>query len=247
MNVIQSFEPRMHPDSVPGFRRLVAQARVSDPILLNERAMTRMVGHVLWMLRRVGDTGIRLTKAGLLPPAVVVEATTELDWGWPVAVNRESHISPLREMRAHMRDVGLLRLSKGQLSLTVKGRALAESPRELWWHLARTVHKSRSPVITDATRLLLLFVATRTIDEEDDYLEAVARGLETIGWAEKDGRPVTSMRALRLIAEKWRLLTRLGVFTDGESWSGNSWTPSVGGAAFARAALQTEVPVPSAE
>lgn len=243
MNVIQSLEPRMHPDSVPGFRRLVAQARVSDPILLNERAMTRMVSHVLWMLRRVGDTGIRLTKAGLLPPAVVVEATTELDWGWPVPVNRESHISPLREMRAHMRDVGLIKVSKGQLSLTAKGRALAESPRDLWWHLARTVHKSRTPVITDATRLLLLFVATRTIDQEDEYLVAVARGLDTIGWAEKDGGLVTPMRALGLVAAKWRLLTRLGVFTDNELWYGNSWTPSVGGSAFARAALQVEVPV----
>ncbi|KFF60827.1 hypothetical protein JF66_01575 [Cryobacterium sp. MLB-32] len=247
MNVIQSFEPRMHPESVPGFRRLVAQARVSDPILLNERAMTRMVGHVLWMLRRVGDSGIRLTKAGLLPPAVVVEATTELDWGWPVPVNRESNITPLREMRAYMRDVGLLRVSKGQLSLTVKGRTLARSPRELWWHLARTVHKSRTPVITDATRILLLFIATRSLDEEEDYFDAVAQGLNTIGWAEKDGSPVEPMRAQRLILDKWRLLTRLGVFTEGELWYGNSWTPSVGGAAFARAALQTAVPAPQPE
>ncbi|KGJ74651.1 hypothetical protein GY21_10230 [Cryobacterium roopkundense] len=247
MNVIQSFEPRMHPDSVPGFRRLVAQARVGDPILLNERAMTRMVGHAQWLLRRVGVDGIRLTKAGMLPPAVVVEATTELDWGWPVPVNRESHISPLREMRAHLRDVGLLRVGKGHLVLTVKGRSLAESPRELWWHLARTVHKSRTPVITDATRLLLLFIATRTLEQEEEYLQAVARGLETMGWAEQDGGPVTSTRAHRLILEKWRLLTRLGVFTPSELWYGNSWTPSVGGAAFARAALQTEVPVPRPE
>ena len=247
MNVIQSFEPRMHPDSVPGFRLLVAQSRLNDPILLHERAMTRMVGHALWLLRRVGDSGIRLTKAGMLPPAVVVEATTELDWGWPVPVNRESHISPLREMRAHLRDVGLLRVAKGQLSLTVKGRALSRSPRELWWHLARTVHKSRSPVITDATRLLLLFVATRTLEQEEEYLVAVARGLDTIGWAETDGGAVTPLQAHRLILEKWRLLTRLGVFTESELWYGNSWTPSVGGAAFARAALQTEVPAPKVE
>ncbi|TDW29295.1 hypothetical protein [Cryobacterium psychrophilum] len=240
MNVIQQFEPRMHADSVPGFRRLIAQARVSDPILLNPRAMTRMVEQINWMLRRVGADGIRLTKAGHLPPSVVIEATTELDWGWPVTVNRESHISPLREMRLHMRDVGLLRISKGTLLRTAKGRALTDSPRALWWHLARTVHKSRVPEVRDATRLLLLFVATRSLDQSAEYLVAVARGLETIGWAEPGGDGVSTAKVHGLLMEKWRLLNRLGVFEPTEDWYGNSWTPSVGGAAFARAALQTE-------
>ncbi|MDH6237659.1 hypothetical protein [Cryobacterium sp. CG_9.6] len=241
MNVIQQFEPRMHADSVPGFRRLIAQARVRDSILLNERAMTRMVTQINWMLRRVGDGGIRLTKAGHLPPSVVVEATTELDWGWPVSVNRESHISPLLEMRLHMRDIGLLRLSKGVLVRTVKGKGLTDSPRALWWFLAKTVHQSRIPEVSDATQLLLLFIATRTLDQSQEYLVAVARGLDTIGWAEPNGDPVTEMRVQRLIIEKWRLLNRLGVFEPTKDWYGNTWTPSVGGAAFARAALQTEI------
>jgi|SRR5680860_856796 len=245
MNVIQQFEPRMHADSVPGFRRLIAQARVGDTVLLNPRAMTRMVEQINWMLRRVGDDGIRLTKAGHLPPAVVVEATTELDWGWPVSVNRESHISPLLEMRLHMRAVGLLRLSKGTLRLTARGRTLTDSPRTLWWHLAATVHQSRVPEVSDATRLLLLFVATRTLDQSAEYLVAVARGLETIGWAEPTGDRVSTSRVHRLLMEKWRLLNRLGVFEPSEDWYGDSWTPSVGGAAFARAALQTEALKPS--
>jgi len=232
----------MHPESVPGFRRLIMQARVSDPILLNERAMTRMVTHTQWILRRVGDSGIRLTAAGMLPPAVVVEATTELDWGWPVSVNRESHIVPLMELRTHLRDIGLLRVRQGMLLQTVKGHRFAESPRQLWWYLARTIHKSRKQVVSDATRLLLLFVATRTLDSDEECLLAVARGLDTIGWAEADGGAVLPERVRALVGEKKRLMDHLGVFLPNRQGLGFSFVASVGGAAFARAALQTEVP-----
>jgi len=242
VNVIQEIDLRMHTDAVVGFRRLIGQARVGDPVLLNERAMGRMVAHVQWILRRVGADGIRLTKAGLLPPAVVVEASTELDWGWPIEVNREARIRPLRELRAHMRDVGLLRVSKGMLVQTVKGRALAESPRELWWHLARTVHHSRTPVVSDATRLLLLFIATRDLERRDDYMATLARALESLGWVESDGSQPTADTAWDLVSVKWRLLNRLGVFEQTERLRGNAGTVTVGGAAFARAALKSESP-----
>jgi len=233
----------MHPDSVPGFRRLIMQARVSDPVLLNERAMSRMVTHVQWLLRRVGDSGIRLTTAGWLPPAVVLDATTELDWGWPVSANRENQIIPLLELRTHMRDSGLLRVSRGILLQTLKGHALAEAPRQLWWHLAATVHRNRKQVVSDATRLLLLFVATRSLDSDEECLVAVARGLDTIGWAEADGSPVLPERVAHLVREKKRIMNRLGVFLPNQQGLGFSFVATVGGAAFARAALQTHAPV----
>lgn len=240
--MIQEFETRMLPDLVPGFRQLVGQARVSDPILLNQRAMVRMLIPVQWILRRVGTDGIRLTKAGHLPPAVVIEATTELDWGWPIDVNREVHIRPLRELRAHLRDIGLLRVTKGTLLLTTRGRLLVESPRELWRYLAATIARSRTPGVTDATRLLLLYVATRTLDHRSEYLEVLDRGLGSLGWAvTMDGTP-GPVAAGELIAPKWRLLTRLGVFEEAGHGFGRTETVTVGGAAFARAALKVEVP-----
>lgn len=240
--MIQEFETRMLPDLVPGFRQLVGQARVSDPILLRERAMVRMIVPVQWILRRVGTDGIRLTKAGHLPPAVVIEATTELDWGWPIEVNREVHIRPLRELRAHLRDVGLLRVSKGTLLVTARGRALVESPRELWRYLAATIAHSRTPGVSDATRLLLLFVATRTLNHRAEYLEVLARGLSSIGWAVADFGLSGEDAAEEIIAPKWRLLTRLGVFEESGYGFGRVETVTVGGAAFARAALKVEVP-----
>ena len=230
----------MHPDSVAGFRLVLAEARVTDSILLPVRPMERMVTPVQWMLRRVGADGIRLTQAGYLPPAVVVEASTQLDWGWPVTASRESHFRPLLELRAHVRTVGLLRVSRGMLLQTGRGRALAEAPRELWWHLARTVHQSRDPAEADALRLLLLLIARRGFDEGELFKQLLALSLEPVGWERPDGAPLSSDAAFDLVLPKWRLLRRLGVF-DTSASSYTRWIITPGGAAFARAALQSEV------
>jgi hypothetical protein len=253
VKVIQELETRMHPDSIAGFRLVIAEARVTDSILLPERPMRRMVGHVQWMLRRVGDDGIRLTPAGFLPPAVVLEATTELDWGWPEPVNRESYVTPLRELREHLVEIGLLRVSRGRLLQTSRGRALAEAPRELWWHLARTIHAGDSPAESDAIRLLLVLVARRGFDEGELFRAMLALSLQTLGWEQPNGEPLPSHVAFRLVATKWRLLKQLGVFDrnmddlsniDLRTIDGSNidrWTVTPGGAAFARAALQSEV------
>jgi hypothetical protein len=240
VKVIQELETRMHADSVAGFRLVLAEARVTDPILLPVRPMERMVTPVQWMLRRVGAHGIRLTQAGYLPPAVVVEASTQLDWGWPVTASRESHFLPLLELRAHLRTVGLLRVSKGMLLQTGRGRALAGAPRDLWWHLARTVHQSRDPAETDAIRLLLLLIARRGFDEGELFKQLLALSLETVGWVRADGAPLSGDAAFDLVLPKWRLLRRLGVF-DTSATSYTRWIVTPGGAAFARAALQSEV------
>ncbi len=242
MNVIQEIETRLPDEAVVGFRRLIGQARVGEPILLQQRAMARMVAPAQWILSRVGTDGIRLTKAGNLPPAVVAEASSQLDWGWPINVNRESHLRPLQELRGHLREVGLLRVAKGMLVLTKKGQALMANPRDLWWHLARTIHQSRTPAVSDATRLLLLFVATRGLVRRDDYLTTVARALGSLGWAQSDGQEPTTESVWHLVDTKWRLLDRLGAFEQTTQWHGDRGTVTTGGAAFARAALLSEAP-----
>jgi hypothetical protein len=240
VKVSQELESRMHPDAIAGFRLVLAEARVNDTILLPERAMHRMVGHVQWILRRVGADGIRLTDAGYLPPVDVLAATSELDWGGSMTVNREVHLLPLQEMRDHLRRVGLLRMSKGRLLLTSRGRALAENPRELWWHLARTIHTGRSPEEADAISLLLVLIARRGFTDAALFEKALALGLETIGWGQKNGERLSPGAAFQIVAAKWRLLNNLGVF-DQNPRDHLHWTITPGGAAFARAALQTEV------
>lgn len=230
----------MHPDAVPGFRQVIGQARLRDPILLSDRAMTRMVHPVQWILHRVGDEGIRLTASGYLPPAVVAEVV--VGWGWSDEIygmgNRESRLKPMVELRQHMRQVGLLRVSKGTLLRTKKGRSLADDPRELWKYVARTFHKSREQIVGDATKILLLVIAARALERSDDYGETIALGLSTLGWVQPDFTPVTSEMAFKLVIEKWRMLRHFGVFGRDDWAGGGRGEATAAGAAFARAALQ---------
>jgi hypothetical protein len=247
VNVIQELERRLHPTAQPGITRLMREARLKDPILLGDRAMGRMVAHAQWMLRAVGTDGIRLTKSGYLPPAVVAAAMSELDWGWgglPVPATRESHAGPLLAYRRHLVEAGLLRVRGGMLLTTVKGRALSESPRELWWHLARTFHRSRRAVVSDATTLLLLFIATREFDSREAYDEALAFGLHMLGWRNGDGSAVSGRDAFEVVKVRLRVLGRMSVFAgDGAS---SYWVEvTAAGAAFARAALQAEYSEPA--
>lgn len=138
--MVDELETSMRPADVADFRRVIAEARVGDQILLNERAMGRMVGMVQWILRRVGEDGIRLTSSGYLPPAVVLAATAELDWGWPMSVNRESHMRTLTESEHYMAAIacglstlGWLHRSEDEVS-TGDARALV---LEKWRLLSR--------------------------------------------------------------------------------------------------------------
>ncbi|MCU1408832.1 MAG: plasmid pRiA4b family protein [Microbacteriaceae bacterium] len=219
------------------------EARLKDPILLSERAMSRMVAHAQWMLHAVGADGIRLTKSGYLPQSVVAAAMSELDWGLgglPQQAMRESHAGPLLDYHRHLVEVGLLKTRNGVLLQTVKGRALAGSPRELWWHLAETFARSRRPVISDATTLLLLVIATREFESREAYDEALAFGLHMLGWRNSDDSPISGNEAVGVVIEKLRILGRMGVFAD-ENGSGHWVEVTAPGAAFARAALRAEV------
>jgi hypothetical protein len=242
VNVIQELERRLHPKAQPGVKRLMREARLNDPILLGERAMSRMVSHAQWILRAVGTDGIRLTKNGYLPPAVVAAAMSELDWGWgrlPMTAMRESQAGPLLDYRRFLAEAGLLRTRGGVLVQTVKGRALAESPRELWRHLALAFPRSRRAVVSDATTLLLLFIATREFESRGAYDEALAFGLHMLGWTNGDGTPVSGRDAFEVVILRLRILARMGVFID--DLDHDHWVlVTAAGAAFARAALQAE-------
>jgi hypothetical protein len=101
-----------------------------------------------WLLERVG-TGVRLTQAGYLPPALVAEAMAALGWqdDWPGKHNREDLTIPILELRESAQRFGLLRKDRGQLLVTKVGRSLVDDPVGLWWHLGarcRTRDRSRN-------------------------------------------------------------------------------------------------------
>lgn len=226
----------MHPDAVPGFRQVIGHARLRDPVLLSDRAMQRMMRPVEWILSAVGEEGVQLTKSGYLPPWLVEQAMADLKWDGFEHKRRENQIIPLMELRMHMRKIGLLRVRDGVLLRTKRGTQLTGAPRQLWHHVALTFHESRNQTVSDATKILLLMVASRILDEHTDYGQAIALGLSTLGWLRENLEPVTSDVAWMLVADRWRMLHRFGVFGRGSGLC--SAEVSAGGAAFARTALQ---------
>jgi hypothetical protein len=97
----------------------------------------RMVRPWLRLLQLVGPDGLTLTKAGFLPPAVVVELADVigLDEDWMGKLNREERTRPVAELRQSAVALGLVRKLKGRLLLTRAGQRLADDPQGLWWHI----------------------------------------------------------------------------------------------------------------
>jgi len=83
-------------------------------------------------------------------------------------------------------------------------------------------------------------IARRGFTEAALFQQALALGLETIGWGQKNGERLSKEAAFQVVLGKWRLLNHLGVL-DTNLRNYRHWTVTPGGAAFARAALQSEV------
>lgn len=242
VNAVRQLESQLHPDAIPGFRMLVAEGRIGEPVLLNPQAKARLVRPIEWMLQRAQGDGIRLTAAGYLPPAVVRAAMEELGWldGWIGKANREDLTPQIWQLHRATQSMKLLRVRKGVLLLTPLGREVVGSPDALWDRLGRSLLDQPSTVESMAVRFLLLCIATRSFETRNQYLHTVAFGLHTIGWVEPDHRQISQSRAFDLVAEPWRLLRLLGAF-DTASRRGYDWgSGTAAGAALARHALTLE-------
>lgn len=179
------------------------------PVLLDADAAVAAVWPYLWLLARVGDDGIKLTKAGYLPPVHVAAAFAELGFGeiWIGAGNREDLTVPVLDLRQSAQRLGLLRKYRGRLMATARGRQLRTDPVGLWWHLAeRTPTASNDRCGYDAG-LLYLAAAAAEIDADRDSL--VAELLDALGWIHGDGSRITTLSASILAFEVKNVLRRM--------------------------------------
>lgn len=226
--------------STPARRRLrgLAGDALRDRPVVDISTAARMVRPYAWLLDRVGPGGVALTTAGYLPPVHVTAAMTELDLGgeWPGTGNRESDTLPVLDLRETATRLGLLRKHRGRLLVTSRGRAVADDPLALWWHIAeRMPIRSADPIRRQAGLLILVAVATRPDAEPH---ETVASFLGGIGWAASDGAPLSGAQAGRAAWDTEAVLRRTGgISRDPGGWGSRRPTPD--GGLLARAALQT--------
>jgi len=160
--------------------------RIAD----DDSARLESLSAVQLLLDQIG-TGVRLTKAGYLPPKIAVRIGEELGlFGFQLASSGESKMLQVVDFRTALQHVGLLRKDKGDLVLTKAGKDGLEAPPLLWNHLvARLLPRNPSTrtFSHDAALLVLLFAAT---SGGDLNLEAIAQLMTALGWR-VDGVPAT--------------------------------------------------------
>lgn len=227
-------------------RGLLHRSGALDPPSVDSPTAATMVEPFLWLVRRVGADGIRLTQAGWLPPAVVSDAMSDLGWAdhWIGKGNREDQTAPIAALRADATRFGLLRKRNGRLQTTAAARSYLDDPVGMWHKLASAILlRARSEAERDIAVLVALDVVSgRATEAQDGYgydMSRILFGLEALGWAANpDGG---SLPRDAVVMPVYSVLNQLDVLTvfERDGWRRTDVTD--GGRAFARAMLHASV------
>ena len=226
-------------------RGLLRRSGALIPVDIDVDTAAAMVEPFLWLVRRAGADGIRLTQAGWLPPAVVSDAMRELGWAdrWIGKANREDQTAPIATLREDATRFGLLRKRNGVLQATAAARGFVDDPVGLWRMLAETfLRRTRSDVERDIAILVAVDIATGRVAEDESGIgydmAGILFGLEALGWASANGGSLTRDVIAGPVYETLGQLGALGVFEMG-GWRRSGITQ--GGRAFAQAMLRSPV------
>ncbi|MFT4217092.1 MAG: plasmid pRiA4b ORF-3 family protein [Micropruina sp.] len=162
-------------------RLIVRAAKGPEPTDAEIEALSRRYRRLL----EIVGSGIALTAAGYLPPKIVATLHSELGMAdqWVGKGNREDQTQPVYLLRTSATALGLLRKTRGRLTVTAAGAKLAADPAALLRHIASRVPLGK-PHEQDAGLLTLLIVA----DEGDPYelRGLTADFLSELGWQTDD-------------------------------------------------------------
>lgn len=173
------------------FRQHVRRTSLLAPIETPPEVREQLVAPFAWLLNAIGDTGIKLSAAGWLPPAVVIDGVETLGWRDPhTKSTREDTTVSIRMLREATMRLGLARLINGRLIRTGHGNSAASSTDELWGALTSRLLVQLSPgaqVAGAAYLLTLVEPADAATDaagtRRPDKWRDVAFALHVCGWA----------------------------------------------------------------
>jgi hypothetical protein len=164
------------------------------------------------VLDAIGDDGVKLSAAGWMPPATVLQIWHESGVAWEGGKgNREDLTPEVAMLRAEGVRAGLIRKYKGHLQLTKLGQRCRASRTELQQAVARSLVRAKYDVERHIRVITLLFIAARWQIGPDSrwaayagargdelrgleqlwaFEDDVAHLLEQIGWRLNDGSPI---------------------------------------------------------
>lgn len=184
---IASFVSELPPPIRSELRQHLDITGVLAPVGIDADTAARIVRPFAWLMQAVGADGLTLTSAGWMPPATVLAGMTELGWldEWIGKGNREDLTPPMANLREAAQRMGIVRVQKGRLLLSVHAKkALGDPVRQLRL-VATGLYRKLSDAETDAAVLHLLAIADGTPPE--DRWRSVAFGLEMCGWQSSSG------------------------------------------------------------
>lgn len=173
-------------------RQHLDRAGLLTPTELDPATATSLIRPYAWLMGAVGVDGIGLTSAGWMPPATVLDGMTELGWldDWIGKGNREDLTPPIANLRESAQRIGLVRVVKGRLVLSVAAKKALDNPLTQLRLIAKGLYRTLSDAETDAATLLLLAIADGT--PKATRWQSVAFGLEMCGWRAASGRAFTA-------------------------------------------------------
>ncbi|WP_165491744.1 plasmid pRiA4b ORF-3 family protein [Egibacter rhizosphaerae] len=220
--------------------RLLAEAAIDAPVTINPDAAADMMRPYQWLLERVGEDGIKLTKAGYLPPAHVEAAMHDLDlWEeWIGAGNREDLTIPVLDLRESAQQLGLLRKYRGRLLRTKRGGAAASDSVALYQLLAERMPPARRGTAEHRAGTVLLLALAAGVDDTDDADALVTEALIAEGWRHTDGTPLDMWTIRAVQRPTMGVLQRIGALERDRASPGDL-TPTSRARPFAHATLAT--------
>ncbi|WP_022885540.1 plasmid pRiA4b ORF-3 family protein [Glaciibacter superstes] len=167
----------------------LSAARMDEPVEISENEATKATAVFRTYLRHV-SVGIRLTGAGFLVPAAVVELLAELDPEKRVygQGNRENNTRELLDLREAATQLGLVRKYRGELLLTKRGTELQDAPIKLWRYVAARLPLGSGEFAQDSGLLLLLLVASGEAGSPLTLSESLDSMAAMLGWESEGGR-----------------------------------------------------------
>jgi hypothetical protein len=218
----------------------LAAARIDEPVEIDEAEAEAATAVYRTFLGHVGD-GIRLSKAGYLPPAAVTTIMADLD---PENLryakgNRENNIHELKRLRESMTRLGLVRKVQGELKVTKRGVQLRDAPVSLWRHVASQLPLEKAEFDRDCALLVLMLVAANEASDTLTMMESMDMLTSMVGWEAVGDSPYDRLNSLRAALPTRGVLALAGQGTlIARHVSRSERSSQPGGRLLARAALR---------
>lgn len=199
-------------------RRHLRRSELLTPERLRDEDVAGTVKPYAWLIDRIGVEGLTLTKAGWMPPAVVLEGMTALGWrdDWIGEANREDLTYRMRDLRASAERLRLIRKVKGRLELVSRTRPAIGRPAVLAEQIARMLLRQR---MTDGQRvastILAIGLADGSITTRRDAERQVIDLLNELGYVDSQGRELDQRWFTSLTEPALDVLDALGLWRVG--------------------------------